>query len=410
MNFLQQHECATDPKLSTKYRYNSDYLFNDLFYGFRLTLFFGILQRALYKELIATFLAVFVVLVFITFGTEVSRLLANAVKGEIPAGVVFELLFLKIPRTFDVVLPLVALIAVMLTFGRMHQDHEIVVMQSCGVAQGFFQKSLSVFLLPLSLFMLWVLLVVNPWSYQQERLLIDEAKTQAIFAGLTSGKFNELPAGQGVLYAQKIEQQGEMKNIWLQYRAGEDDLILTAKRGQLIRTSENAVLRLEDGWRYQNLHQRSSSELKAAIEVQRFGVFEGLIPELAIKKRHPRIAEKGFFELLEAEQGKEVALLHWRLVVPWGILVMGLVGLKLSKSGPRQGRFAKLFLALLLFIVYNQLLLAAKEMIEEGQSPWLMWVIPAVFLLWALSGHLKPEKRTGGKNTIDKKMHEQDEH
>ena len=347
-------------------------------------MFFGILQRTLYRELLSTFLAVLIVLLLITFGSEVSRLLAKAVKGEIHADLVFQLLFLQIPRSLDVVVPLVTLIAVLLTFGRMHQDHEMVVMQSCGIQPSFFKKTVMWFALPVALFMSWSVLDLTPWSYQQQRVITDDSNSRSVFAGITAGKFNELPDNSGVIYAQEINENGEMKQVWVKYTADENDLILTAEQGVFLRDEQGATLQLHNGWRYGNMHDFAYAK---PLEVQKFVLFEGMLPELALSQSKPRQAEKTLPELLASNDDRDVALLHSRLVTPLSIFVMALVALRLSKTGPRQGRFAKLFLALLIFIIYNQLVLAAKGEIEKGANPAVIWLLPTLTMLWALGVH-----------------------
>lgn len=342
---------------------------------------FGILQKALFKELLLTFLAVFIVLLLITFGSEVTRILAQAVKGEVPPEVVLDLMGYKLIRAQDLVMPLVALIAVMLTFGRMHQDHEFVIMQTAGIGPEFFKKTVVVFLIPVTLILYFILLVAYPWSYQNERQLINDALSQSTYTNIEPGKFNALPGGSGVLYAQSVAKDGQMQQIWIRYRTAQNDLILTAESGQLLRENQQMVLKLAHGWRYANLQGPTA---ESASEVQKFVQFEGVLPQQTIAQKRVRLAEKDMFTLWQATDVPSQVLLHERLSVPLSILVMGLIGLRLSKTGPRQGRFAKLFVALLLFIIYNQLAVSASDLAKEGQPLWLIWLVPWVFLMWAL--------------------------
>ncbi len=86
-------------------------------------------------------------------------------------------------------------------------------------------------------------------------------------------------------------------------------------------------------------------------------------------------------------------MFQWRLVTPFSILVLGLLGLKMSRSGPREGRFGKVFFALVLYVVYNQLLVTFKEAIANESLPTTigLWPVPVLFLAYALyQGSLKP--------------------
>lgn len=368
-------------------------------------MFFGILQRALLKELLATFLAVLVVLLLITFGSEVTRVLAKAVRGDIPADLVMDLMIFKLVRAQDVVLPLVALIAVMLTFGRMHQDQEIVVMQTGGIGLGFFRKTVVLFLIPLTLLLYWVMLFVFPWSYQNERTLINDALSKNSYVNIEAATFNELVNNQGVIYAQEVSNDGRMSQVWVSLKTSENDLILTAREGQFIRNADEVILSLKNGWRYSNLRVMTSDELasnRKPLEVQKFEHFEGILPKTVASYRYAKIDEKPIEELWLYQTSRERALLHSRLSIPLSILVLGLIGLRLSKTGPRQGRFAKLFIALLIFIIYNQLVLSADDIAKEGGSPVWFWLIPSVFMLWALGWDQK-FARIWKRNSIQSK-------
>jgi len=343
-----------------------------------------ILDKYLLKELLKTFLAVLTVLLFITFGSETTQLLAKAVEGKIPASIVFQVLLLKIPPALEVILPLVALLSVMLAIGRLYQDQEMVVMTSCGISPHYFQKVLIVFLLPIMLLTAWISLVVTPWSYHAERVLVTKAQTATPVSGLVAGRFNVLPNNQGVFYAKSISELGELENIWIQRLSADSDQILTAPKGRFEWRNDQLILVLESGVTYQGLHRYQ--QVDATVVVQKFERMALLIPELSAQPARPAKYEVSTSELWGSGDLQHQALLQWRLVTPFGVLVLGLIGLKMSKTGPREGRFAKIFLALVLYIVYNQFLVVGRDGIAEGTwSNYIgLWPIPLVFLVFAL--------------------------
>ncbi|WP_255327149.1 LPS export ABC transporter permease LptF [Thiomicrorhabdus sp. Milos-T2] len=351
--------------------------------------FLRILDKYILKELLLTFLAVLIVLLLITFGSEATKLLADAMQGKIPASVVLQVLLLKIPPALEIILPLVALISVMLAVGRLYQDQEMVVLNSCSIGPDYFKRIVFIFLIPIALITAWISLNVSPWSYQQERILISEAQTISPVAGLVPGKFNPLPNNQGVLYTKSISKNGQMESVWLKYHNKENDLILVAPVGRFEWIDNRVVLVLENGYSYRNLHANKE------VSVQQFARFEGYLPELAPSKLRPKVFEKTTYELMQSKSLEELALLQWRLVTPFGIVVLGLLGLKMSRTGPREGRFAKLFIALVLYIVYNQLLVLGREGIANGGWPvWLgLWPVIVVFLWFAITDtHLNKPK------------------
>ncbi len=346
-----------------------------------------ILDKYLYKELFATFFAVLSVLLLITFGTEATKLLAVAVEGKIPSSVVFQVLMFKIPPALEIILPLVALLSVMLAFGRLYQDQEMVVLSSCGVTTGYFQKRVFWFLLPLALITAWITLWVTPWSFKQERMLIQEAQVTSPLAALTAGKFNELPNGEGVLYAKQIGVDKTMESVFLRLKNEERDLLMVAPSGKFEWIDGRLALVLLKGRSYEGL------DMGDTFTVRQFDRFEGFLPEIQITPPEPKRFETSSLDLLNSDQLQHMSMLQWRIVTPVSIVVLGLLGLKMSKTGPREGRFGKMFLALVFYVIFNQLLVTSSEALTKGNLPPVigLWPVPLLFLIYALyQGNLKP--------------------
>jgi len=79
------------------------------------------------------------------------------------------------------------------------------------------------------------------------------------------------------------------------------------------------------------------------------------------------------------------AELHWRLGLPLATLLLALLAVPLSRSRPRQGRFARLFAGAVLYLVYMNLLALGRSWLGHGQLPgWagLWWAHVPVLLLW----------------------------
>ena len=99
--------------------------------------------------------------------------------------------------------------------------------------------------------------------------------------------------------------------------------------------------------------------------------------------------------LLQSGESAQIAELQWRLSLVLLIPVLALLAVPLSKLSPRDGRFARLVPAIILYMLYFGLLLVARDKLAEGTlSPVLgLWWVHALFALlgWALfSGRLPP--------------------
>ena len=67
--------------------------------------------------------------------------------------------------------------------------------------------------------------------------------------------------------------------------------------------------------------------------------------------------------------------------------VLALLAVPLSRSQPRQGRYGRLAIGLLVFIIYFNLLSAGKAWIEKGSMPVAagLWWAHGLMLLLALT-------------------------
>lgn len=344
-----------------------------------------ILDKYLYKELAATFLAVLAVLLLVTFGTEATRLLAMAVEGRISPTVVFQVLLLHIPSGLELILPLVALLSVMLAFGRLYQDREMVVLNSCAIGKDYFQKRVAWFLVPVVFITAFVSLWLTPWAAQKERIIIAESQVSSPLAGLVAGRFNSLPQSNGVLYAQTIQSDGQMRELWIRIIEDHIDTTIVAPRGYFEWKDERLALVLLNGVSYQGL------TMGERLEVREFKELDAFLPELLAAPTSPTRNELSSLALYQSDDLQLQALFQWRLAVPLSVLVLGLLALKMSKTGPRQGRFAKIFIAIVLYVFYTQGMITISDWIKSGTWPLEVgiWVVPISFLIYALW----PEKR-----------------
>src|SRR5690606_25135594 len=85
-------------------------------------------------------------------------------------------------------------------------------------------------------------------------------------------------------------------------------------------------------------------------------------------------------------RGDYRAALQWRLSLPVLVMVVALMAVPLSRTNPRQGRFARILPAVLLYVIYLLALNAARGAVEEGAAlgSLAMAGVHAVFLGIAL--------------------------
>ena len=80
------------------------------------------------------------------------------------------------------------------------------------------------------------------------------------------------------------------------------------------------------------------------------------------------------------------AEIQWRISQPISILILSIIGVLLGKTSPRTGKGINLLFGVIIFMLYNNTLLVAKNSIERGQlNPFIgLWSIHILLILGVL--------------------------
>ena len=94
-------------------------------------------------------------------------------------------------------------------------------------------------------------------------------------------------------------------------------------------------------------------------------------------------------ELLQSSSPADVAELQWRTSTPLLALVLMVLAVPLARLKPRQGRFGRIGVAILVYFLYSQLMAAARTWVESSVVPEFVgiWWVHAIALcvgLWLL--------------------------
>ena len=94
--------------------------------------------------------------------------------------------------------------------------------------------------------------------------------------------------------------------------------------------------------------------------------------------------------LMQSLDPKDVAELQWRLAMPVSVIVLLLLAVPMCKTSPREGHYGRLVVAILLFVIYYNLLATAKYLVGEGMVPaviglWWVPVLPVLLMMVLLN-------------------------
>jgi lipopolysaccharide export system permease protein len=95
-----------------------------------------------------------------------------------------------------------------------------------------------------------------------------------------------------------------------------------------------------------------------------------------------RSIEKTISELWSSSLISDRVELQWRIAIPVILTVLALLAVPLSYISPRQGRFGKVGYALLVYIVYLNLIVVTRAQLEAGTIPMNLsfWWVHLLFI------------------------------
>ena len=355
-----------------------------------------VFDRYLLKEVINGWLAVTLFLWLILVSNRLVRYLGDAVSGDIPGNVIFKLIGLKMVWYLVHVVPFALALGVVLALGRLYRDNEMTVMSACGVGPWRIYKPLLGLGVVLAIILAWLSLYISPEVQGMSFKLENLAKQQADMTLLGAGRFNELQNGRLTFYAERLSaDKQKMENLFIVLRSIKEQeklpQLLTARSAyrKVDAGTGDSFLVLVEGYRYEG------KPGEANYRIMKFGEYGVRIDLPGHPEEQERQESIPSAALLGSSDPKDVAELQWRLAMPVSVIVLLLLAVPLCKSSPRQGRYGRLVVAILLFVVYYNLLATAKYWVGEGAGPaaiglWWVPVLPVLLTIVLLnSEHLR---------------------
>lgn len=353
-----------------------------------------IIRRYLVKQVVSTSLVVIALLTLIMMGGRLIKYFGIAAQGRLDASILFSIIGYRMPEFLTLILPLGFFIGLMLVFGRLYVDHEMAVLNSSGVSR----HQLGRLLIPLTLVYLLVqsglMLWMSPWGLRQ----FEELTTnQAVRTGFDLVRPKEfISSGPYTIYAGDLsDDRKNLKDIFFYQRAerpGKPDVMILAREATRVEVANDTanVVDLVEGRRYEiypgkpQYSQAEFASYRLRLENDKAAQFESAeveaLPTAKLwKNRHDPVV---------------VSELGWRFFVPFALIVALMLAVALSEVNPRQGRYFRLFPAILIFASLIVALMAIKTRISKDELG--VWAYPAVLIAYAIAAALFSRKQKLG--------------
>lgn len=355
-----------------------------------------ILDRYVYKELLAPIVIGVVVFTFFLFIDRIYQLTNLVITKNVPFQMVLSLLVFMLPTFLALTLPMALLVSVLLVCGRFASDLEVMALKAAGVSPLRLFRPFVVAAVLVTLLMAWLMIVVGPWSSGAfQRQLFKILQTRAA-TGIKERTFSAA-FGQFVLYVDEMSaSQVGLKGVIVSDERDPQRLrIIIAKEGRLLTDEENRriTLRFIDG----SINETGPGDGRGAggrFRYTAFSLYDMTLPidsPLAPGTREEK-PERGLplgqlFERAAQLTGEgQIATPYYveiqkRFALPVATLVFVLVGFPLGIRSHRGGRAVALFASFAIVASYYVLFTSLEGLaLSRRLQPWVaMWLPNILF-------------------------------
>ena len=331
-----------------------------------------ILGRYVLREVVTSWIVVTGVLLLILLGNQVAAVLERAAVSQYPQGVVLELIYLGVLQYLSLFMPVGLLLGIVFAFGRLYHDSEMAAALACGVGPGTLYFPVIALGVLAAAGVAAITLVVAPQATAQALVLRNAAERAGQFAPLAPGVFRAFGGGSAVVYAERVDPDGTLENVFFERNVGRAVEVAVAHRAvhTLSPHGTTQTITLYDGERFEGVPG------SAAFRTLRFSELTNPVRVPPAKSAVTDLDAQPTAALIASSKPRAQAQLAWRIALPVMCIVLTVLALPLSRLEPRQGRYARIWLAVVVYLVYANLMSAGKTWIAHGTLP------PALGLWW----------------------------
>ncbi|MBI5625827.1 MAG: LPS export ABC transporter permease LptF [Nitrosomonadales bacterium] len=326
----------------------------------------GIFHRALVNEFAGNGLLVFAVLLGIIVVNQLIRLLSEAVSGYIAVEGVLALIGFSAMNYLPVLISVSLFLSILLTLSRCYRDSEMVVWFSSGVGLIRWIRPVLWYVLPVVALIALLSLVLSPWAMQKADEFKSKLESRDDVTAASPGVFRESKQSGRVFFIDNVNaNSNQVGNIFVQSEQNGKLGTMVAQQGlQETMPNGDRFLVLLNGTRYEGKPGQRD------YNVVEFGRYAIRIDAVPIKQAEPHLRTMSTLELLNNRTSWNVSELHWRAGLPISALILSLLAVPLSFVNPRAGRSLNLILAIVLYMLYsNMISLSNAWVAQEKVSP-----------------------------------------
>ncbi len=335
-----------------------------------------IIDRYIVREVVAPFALGVGLLTFALVTGRLLKLTEMVVNRGVSLADVAGLIGYIMPAFLELTFPMAVLLGVLMGFGRMSGDRELIAARACGMSLYRLAMPVLGFAFIIWAISSWLSFSVRPWANSHLRDQLFELTQTRSSAGLKEKVFNRNFPGL-VIYVDHISSKDEVLHgvMISDARNPAQQNTIIGKTGIIVpdRANRTITLRLYDG---------SVFGLEAANDtthVTSYSIYDLNVhpdAELELAERDP---EEMSYGALRSEVAKARAAgkpdysaeteLASKFTLPFTTVLFGLLGIPLGLKPARGGQSERFGVAIALFFLYYSLMRAGEALAMRGRLP-----------------------------------------
>lgn len=348
------------------------------------------LARETAKPFVLT--ALFLVGVFIAY--SLTRFLTEANDGLLDGSAILVLTGLKAIIALEVLLPIALYIGLIVALGRLYSDWEMIALRAGGFSENRLMAPVVGMAAAVAVLVAVTSLWVRPWAYQQLYALEADAKASAELDDLPPGRFHIHGNAERMVFVDDRDPAtGELRGVFVRSSRGEALEVISAAQGQLTTFAQDDAHLLELGQAL--IYKQTAPSAPARRDLAgRFEAFQIWTPAVTPEPPGYRPKAQPTLALTASSRSEDRAELQWRGSTAVSTLLLALVAAPLSRARPRSGRYARVLLAVVIYVLYFNFIGVIRSEVEHGEVAHLWWapgaLAVALAIAWPLARRAAP--------------------
>jgi lipopolysaccharide export system permease protein len=343
-----------------------------------------IISRYLISEISKPLAAILAILATLSTSYSAAGFLSEAVNGLVPIDIVSKMIGLKALISLEVLIPISLFLSVVLAFGKLYGDSEFTAMFALRVTPARVTGAVLLLSGALAIVVAGLSLVARPWAYEKLHELSKRAETTLNVAAMEAGTFYVSQHGSRVIFlTHRDGPASPAQDVFVKRLHDGHTEIIRAKRGYEVSPSNDSAILLSDVHIYElsAINELSAEDRDGDRALTAASMFVNPNRYDETPPEYGSVAASSA-QLAVSDAPKDVAELQWRLSTPLSTLLLGMLGIPLSRAKPRQSKYEKFGTAILIYSAYYLICTSARTWVQHGvvaAFPGIWWA-PATLL------------------------------